>query len=70
MRPKKPATDVQPERSAMLIQHNKVKKSTIKKKEENIDLWLPKPARLCRDKNCQSTRCYKNMSPRRPIQSK
>ena len=28
------------------------------------DVWLPKPARLCRDKNCQSTRCYKNISPR------
>ena len=39
-------------------------------KEENTDVWLPKPARLCRDKNCQSMRCYKNMSPRRPIQSK
>ena len=38
-------------------------------KEENIEVWLPKPARLCRDKNCQSTRCYKNMSPRRPIQN-
>ena len=32
-------------------------------KEENIDVWLPKPTRLCRDKNCQSTRCYKNISP-------
>ena len=31
-------------------------------KEENIDVWLPKPARLCRDKNCQPTRCYKNIS--------
>ena len=39
-------------------------------KEENTDVQLPIPARLCRDKNCQSTRCYKNMSPRRPIQSK
>ena len=37
-------------------------------KEENTDVQLYKPARLCRDKNCQSTRCY--MSPRRPIQSK
>ena len=39
-------------------------------KEENTDVWLPKPARLCRDKNCKSTRCYKQMSPRRPTQSK
>ena len=39
-------------------------------KEENTDVWLPKPARLCRDKTCQPTRCYRNMSPRRPIQSK
>ena len=91
MWPKKPATDVQSERSAMLIQHNKVKKSNINKKEEkflysdkncqeikrpkktnsvmqsvtkeeNIDVWLPKTARLCRDKNCQSTRCYKIQS--------
>ena len=30
------------------------------------DVWLPKPAikSICRDKNCQSTRCYR--SPRRP----
>ena len=50
-----------------------------------MDMWLPKPAvqykyqRLCRDKNCQSTRCYKKyedtkcdkncqaMSPKMPI---
>ena len=38
-------------------------------KEENTDMQLRKPARLCRDKNCQCTRCYKNMSPRRPIQN-
>ena len=37
-------------------------------KEENTDVQLSKPARLCRDKNFQSTRCYR--SPRRPIQSK
>ena len=36
MWPKKPATDVQLERSAMLIQHNKVKKSNIVKKEEKF----------------------------------
>ena len=94
MQPKKPATDVQSERSAMLIHHNKIKKSNIKDKEEkflysdkncqankndvmqsvtkeeNTDVQLPKPARLCRDKNCQSTRCYTQMSPGRPIQSK
>ena len=35
-------------------------------KEENTDVQLPKPAikSICRDKNCQSTRCYR--SPRRP----
>ena len=33
-------------------------------KEENVDVQLPKQARLCRDMNCQSTRCYKQMSPR------
>ena len=35
-------------------------------KEENTDLRVPKPAikSICRDKNCQSTRCYR--SPRRP----
>ena len=68
MWPKKPATDVQSERSAMLIQHNKVRKpkSLMQSmtKEENTDVQLPKPARLCRDKNCQSTRFYR--SPRRP----
>ena len=28
------------------------------------DRWSAKPEirRLCRDKNCQSTRCFKNMS--------
>ena len=36
------------------------------------DMWLPKPARLCSDKNCQSTRCcslrsLKKQSPRRPM---
>ena len=36
-------------------------------KEENTDVWLTKAGRLCSDKNCQSTRCYKNMSPRRPM---
>ena len=36
-------------------------------KEENTDVRLPKPARLCSDKNCQSNRCYKNMSPWRPM---
>ena len=39
-------------------------------KEENTDVQLPKPARLFSDKNCQSTRCYKNMSPRRPMYDK
>ena len=38
-------------------------------KEENTDVQLLKPARLCIDKNCQSTRCYKHMSPRRPMQN-
>ena len=36
-----------------------------------MDIWLPKPAlrRLCKDKNCQSTRCYssKKKSPVRPM---
>ena len=35
MLPKNPATDVRSERSAMLIQHNKVKKSNIGKKKRN-----------------------------------
>ena len=37
-------------------------------KEENIDVQLSQPAikSICSDKNCQSTRCYKNISPRRP----
>ena len=39
-------------------------------KEENTDVWLHKPVRLCRDKNCQSTQCYKYMGPRKPIQNK
>ena len=43
---------------------------SVTKEEENTNMQLPKPARLCRDKNCQSTRCYRNMSPRRPIHSK
>ena len=44
---------------------NKVIRSVTK--EENTDVQLTKPAirRLCRDKNCQSTRCYGNISPRR-----
>ena len=39
----------------------------------SIDMHLPKPAipykytRLCSDKNCQSTRCYKKKSPVRPV---
>ena len=42
---------------------NKVMRSVTK--EENTNVWLPKPAikSICRDKNCQSTRCYR--SPRR-----
>ena len=30
-------------------------------KEENTDVQVPKPAikSICRDKNCQSTRCYR-----------
>ena len=39
-------------------------------KEENTDMWLPQPARLCSDKNCQSTRCYKNTCTRRPMYDK
>ena len=102
IQPKKPATDVQSDRSAMLIQHNKAKKSNIEKKEEKFlcydknfqetkrpkkpesimqsvtkeenteDMWSAKPKirRLCNDKNCQSTRCYKNMSPRRLMYDK
>ena len=57
-----------------------VKMCSDKKCQENInmqsvtntnDMQLPKPAvpyeyrRLCKDKNCQSTRCYK--SPVRPM---
>ena len=44
---------------------NNVKRSVTK--EENTDVQLTKPAirRLCRDKSCQSTRCYQNISPRR-----
>ena len=44
---------------------NNVKRSVTKK--ENTDVRLTKPAirRLCRDKNCQSTRCYQNISPKR-----
>ena len=91
MQPKKPATDVQSERSAMLIQHNNIQKSNIQKKEDDkncqeiirpkkprnvmwsvikeVHMWLAKPEirRLCNDKNCQSTRRYKNRSPRRPM---
>ena len=52
MWPKKPATDVQSERSAMLIQHNKVKKSNIKKKEEKF---------LYSNKNCQETKKPKKL---------
>ena len=47
---------------------NNVKQS-VTKEENTEDMQLPKPARLCRDKNCQSPRCYKNISPRRPIQN-
>ena len=34
-----------------------------------MDMWLPKPAitRLCSDKNCQSTRCFKKRCPVRPM---
>ena len=38
-----------------------------------IDMQLPKPAipykykRLCSDKNCQSTRCFKKKCPVRPV---
>ena len=91
MWPKKPATDVQSQRSTMLIQQNKVQKSNIEKKEDDkncqeikrprkprnvmqsvtkeMHMRLAKPEirRLCSDKNCHSTRCYKNMSPRRPM---
>ena len=44
---------------------NNVKRSVTKK--ENTDVRLTKPAirRICRDKNCQSTRCYQNISPKR-----
>ena len=45
MRPKKPAIDVRSERSTMLIQHNKVKKSNIEKKEEKF---------LYSEKTCQA----------------
>ena len=46
-RPKKPAIDVQSERSTMLMQHNKVKKPNIEKREDKF---------LCYDKNCQETK--------------
>ena len=41
--------------------------------EENTeDRWSAKPEikRLCRDNNCQSPRCYKNIGPRRPMSDK
>ena len=36
---------------------------------KKTDVWLPKPVRLCSDKNFQSSRCYslKKKSPRRPM---
>ena len=39
MQPKKPATDVQSERSAMLIQHNKIKKIKYKEKRGAIPVF-------------------------------
>ena len=79
MWPKKPTIDIQSEKPAISSRNKKpmypdkncqADKNDVMwpvTKEENTDVWLPKPARLCRDKNCPSTRCYKNMSPRRPI---
>ena len=39
---------------------------------EIMNMQLPKPAmrRLCSDKKCQSTRCYKKQSPMRPMHDK
>ena len=39
---------------------------SVTKEENTEDVQLPKPEGLCRDKNCQSTRCYKHISSRRP----
>ena len=38
-------------------------KSHMQSMTNTTDMQLPKPAirRLCNDKNCQSTRCYKNI---------
>ena len=43
------------------------------KPEKSSIKWLPKPAvpdqykKLCSDKNCQSTRCYRKKHPVRPM---
>ena len=78
----KPKKDIQSEKPAISSRNKKpmyadkncqVDKNSVMQsvtKEENTDVQLPQLSRLCRDKNCQSTRCYKNMSPRRPTQSK
>ena len=75
--PKKPATDVQlkkhmPLHKEQKYEHGDFSISQSTKDENTEDRWSAKSEirRLCKDKNCQSTRCYKNMSPRRPIQSK
>ena len=41
------------------------------RKPKNV-MWSAKAKirRLCSDKKCQSTRCYKNMSQRRPMYDK
>ena len=41
-------------------------KNVMQSVTKETDVQLPKPSRLCSDKKCQSTRCYKNMSPRTP----
>ena len=51
---------------------SKKPKSVMQSVTNTEDRWPAKHEirRLCKDKNCQSTRCYKNMSPRRPMQNK
>ena len=45
-------------------------KSVMQSVTNTEDVQLLKPAGLCSDKHCQSTRCYKNMSPRRQMYDK
>ena len=52
MWPKKPANNMWSNGSAMLIQHKKLKK------QENINR-RPVKSKVCADKKCQATKCYK-----------